>query len=64
MSKQKPKNIGKLFDCYLVCDPEKAKEMEEVLLKPLRKAFRSLRLIKRDPSIQKGANSKNGQHSN
>ncbi|GEM_PF-6261731 len=63
MSKQKQdknKSIGKLFDCYVVCDPEQAKEMEETVLKPFRKAFRSLHLVKRDSSKQKG-DSKNGK---
>lgn len=51
MSKPKqenPKSIGKMFDCYIVCGPERAKEMEEHLLKPLRKAFRSVNLVQPD----------------
>lgn len=57
----KNKSIRKMFDCYVVCEPEQAKEMEESVLKPFRKAFRSLHLIRRDYSVQEDEGSKNGK---
>ena len=56
MKKAKPRTsteITKMFDCYVVDDLKPTKEVKSQLLDPLRKAFKSLKVIRPDGSEQK-----------
>lgn len=60
MSKSKQSKSKKMpLDCYVVCPPERAKEIETHLLNPLRKAFRSVRMVKPKRVNRKKASSHN-----
>jgi hypothetical protein len=56
-SKNKSKKMP--LDCYVMCPPERAKEIETHLLNPLRKAFRSVRMVKAKHANRKNASSHN-----